>query len=412
VTGSLRADGDYLDARLVGSTVRLVVDSAPTINFPATGRQTRARSQAIVRRAPLSAWLPGYTLTTGSTSSRQQVPCDSVAHPADYTGASLITVYTLDVADPAAPPQPVSVVADGQTVYATSSSLYVASNPGWWDGTGGHPTQIHRFDITGTGKPTYLGSGTVPGRMIGQYSLDEYNGYLRLATTTDTARPDNGVYVLAADTLAEAGHVGGLGRGEQLDAVRFAGPLAYVVTFRQVDPLFVVDLSDPAHPAVAGRLTMSGYSTYLHDAGNGRVLGVGEQVGPDNEPTGLQVSLFDVADPAAPVRTGRVVVPGTPGAGQLDPHAFLYWQPTGLVVVPIQSWNQQQSGAALVLRVAGHGLSTVGTVRNPLGSAVADDGLGIQRSMLVDGNLWTLSGSGLQVVDPASLARLAWIAFS
>jgi uncharacterized secreted protein with C-terminal beta-propeller domain len=124
------------------------------------------------------------------------------------------------------------------------------------------------------------------------------------------------------------------------------------------------------------------------------------------------VSLFDVSDPTAPRRTGHVVRHGTDGAEQLDPHAFLYWQPTGLVAVPVQSWRSDESGAALVLRVTGSTLTTVGLVRNPLGTAVPDDGQGIVRSMLVDGRLWTLSGSGLQVVDPASLHRDAWIAFS
>ncbi len=414
VTGTLHVDGAYLDARLVGPTIRMVVDSAPTINFPVTGRQTKARNQSVVRRAPLAAWLPDYTVTVGSNSTRQQVPCDAISHPVHYTGTSMITVYTLDIADPGAGPQPVGVVADGQTVYATSSSLYVASNPGWWSpgGPTATPTEIHRFDITGTGKPIYLGSGSVPGRLLSQYSLDEYDGYLRVATTGVGRNESNGVYVLAADTLAVAGHVRGLGHNEQLDAVRFAGPLAYVVTYRRVDPLYIVDLSDPAKPKVAGTLTMSGYSTYLHDAGNGRVIGVGEQIGKNNEPTGLQVSVFDVSAPSAPVRTSHVVRAGSSGEGQLDPHAFLYWQPTGLVAVPIQSWNRHQSGAALVLKLHGTSLATVGTVRNPIGTAVADDGRGIQRSMLVDGKLWTLSGSGLQVVDPASLARQAWIPFS
>jgi uncharacterized secreted protein with C-terminal beta-propeller domain len=307
----------------------------------------------------------------------------------------------------------VSVAADGDTVYATADSLYVASNPDWWtSGTSTQQTEIHRFDITGTDQPTYLGSASVPGRLLSQYSLDDYAGYLRVATTTVGPHPFSGVYDLNDATLATVGHVGGLGQGEQIYAVRFAGPLAYVVTFRQTDPLYVVDLADPAHPKVAGSLELTGYSSYLHDAGDGRIIGVGEQVGANNEPDGLQVSLFDVSDPTAPHRTGHVVQAGTPGDGQLDPHAFLYWQPTGLVAVPIQSWNRHQSGAALVLRVDGSTLTRVGLVRNPLGTAVPDDGQGIVRSMLVDGRLWTLSGSGLQVVDASSLHRDAWIAFS
>jgi uncharacterized secreted protein with C-terminal beta-propeller domain len=412
VTGSLRADGGYLAARLIDGTVRLVVASAPTINFP-QNHPSKARNRAIVSSAPLSAWQPGYTLTAGGDSSRHLVPCGSISHPAQYTGTSLLTVYTLDIADPDGGAGPVSVAADGDTVYATATSLYVASNPDWWtSGKKAQHTQLHRFDITGTGEPTYLGSASVPGRLLSQYSLDDYDGYLRVATTTAGRHSSSGVYDLDDATLTRVGHVGGLGKGEQIYAVRFAGPLAYVVTFRQTDPLYVVDLSDPAHPAVTGSLRLTGYSSYLHDAGDGRLIGVGEQIGGDNEPNGVQVSLFDVSDPSAPQRTGHVVRKGTDGAEQLDPHAFLYWQPTGLVVVPVESWSSDESGAALVLRVDGTTLSTVGLVHNPLGTSAPDDGAGITRSMLVDGRLWTLSSSGLQVLDPASLQRDAWIAFS
>jgi uncharacterized secreted protein with C-terminal beta-propeller domain len=413
ITGSLRVDGGYLAARLVDGTVRMVVASAPTINFPQRNRPSKVRNEAVVRAAPLSAWQPGYTVTAGGASSRHQVPCSSISHPARYTGASLVTVYTLDIADPNGGAGPISVAADGDTVYATADSLYVASNPDWWtSGKSAQQTQLHRFDITGSNQPTYLGSAAVPGRLLSQYSLDDYDGYLRVATTTVGPHPFSGVYDLNAQTLATVGHVDGLGKGEQIYAVRFAGPLAYVVTFRQTDPLYVVDLTDPARPKVAGSLELTGYSSYLHDAGDGRIIGVGEQVGADNEPDGLQVSLFDVSDPTAPRRTGHVVRQGTGGGEQFDPHAFLYWQPTGLVTVPIQSWNRHQSGAALVLRVNGSKLATVGLVRNPLGTALPDDGQGIVRSMLVDGRLWTLSGSGLQVIDPAGLHRDAWIAFS
>ena len=416
VTGTLRATGGYLAARLVGDTARLVVASSPTINFPDTDHPSKARNQTVVRQAPLSAWQPSYTISDGSASTQYRVPCEAISHPADYTGTSLVTVYSLDVANPATDAEPVSVVADGDTVYATADSLYVASNPDWWaSASKPQQTEIHRFDITGTARPTYLGSGAVPGRLLSQYSLSDYNGILRVATTSGSPgskRASSGIYDLNLDTLAAVGHVGGLGKGEQIYAVRFAGPLAYVVTFRQTDPLYVVDLADPAHPAVTGSLDLTGYSSYLHDAGDGRLIGVGEQVAADNEPDGLQVSLFDVSDPSAPRRTGHVVRSGAPGEGQLDPHAFLYWQPTGLVVVPVQAWSGNESGAALVLRVDGQRLTTVGLVRNPAGTAVPDDGLGIQRSMLVDGQLWTLSGGGLQVLDPATLHRETWIAFS
>jgi uncharacterized secreted protein with C-terminal beta-propeller domain len=418
VTGSLRASGSYLDARLVGSTVRLVVRSGPVISFPNSNGsvQSTAANQRIVRGAPLSAWLPSYSITTGTASTEHTVPCEQVSHPAEFSGASMLTVYTLDLGQLGAGPQPVSVAADGDTVYASASSLYIASNPGWFcclAAVSAQRTEIHRFDISGTAQPVYLGSGSVPGRLLSQYSLSEYAGSLRIATTggQGSAAESSGVYVLNSNTLKTTGQVVGLGRTEQIYAVRFVGPVAYLVTFRQTDPLYVIDLHNPAAPKLAGALQLTGYSNYLHDAGDSRLIGVGQEASSEGLVAGLQVSLFDVSKPAQPTRIGHVVRSDAPGEQALDPHAFLYWQPTGLVVVPVQSWASAQSGKVLVLRVSGSRLNALGLLANPLTPGTADDGLGIQRSLVVNGVLWTVSGSGVQLSNPSTLARQAWIPF-
>jgi uncharacterized secreted protein with C-terminal beta-propeller domain len=420
VTGSMRAAGAYLGARMVGSTIRLVVGSAPTINLPAysgTSKAKKANQQAI-GKAPIAAWLPKYTVTTSAGTVSRTVGCDRISHPADYTGTSMLTIYTLDATNPGLDPNPVSVAADGDTVYATSSSLYIASNPDWYccsSAATKQNTEIHRFDISGSSAPTYLGSGTVSGRLLSQYSLSEEAGYLRIATTSGeadgSAGASNSVVVLAADTLKITGRVDGLGKGERIYAVRFLGPTAYVVTFKQTDPLYVIDLRDPDAPKLAGTLALSGFSDYLHDAGSGRLLGVGQEASASGRVAGLQVSLFDVTNPASPRRTGHVVLSKSPGEANLDPHAFLYWQPTGLVVTPIQSWDSTQSGKVLVLKLSGDTLSKVGVLANPRATATLDDQQGIQRSFIVNGDLWTISGSGVQVSAQSTLTRLAWIPY-
>ena len=277
-----RASGSYLDARMIGSTVRLVVQSAPVFNFPPAGGASapnKAANQKVINAASLSAWLPEYSVTVGSTTTKHAVPCGQVSHPADYTGASMMSIYTLDMDHLADPPAPVSIAADGDTVYASKNSLYITSNPNWYGVAAPvDQTLIHRLDIGGTAEPTYLGSGRIPGRLLSQYSLSEYNGSLRIATTTGEfgAASQSSVYVLTPTRAALAGHIGGLGKGEQLYAVRFLGPLAYVVTFRQTDPLYTLDLSDPKAPKTVGTLKIQGYSDYLHDAGGGRLIGVGQ----------------------------------------------------------------------------------------------------------------------------------------
>lgn len=417
VFGSLRASGSYLAARLIGSTVRLVAASRPDLVLPSSGTtdaERLASNRAAVQRASLDAWLPTYTLTSGGITARHQVPCQQISHPAGYTGASMITVYTIDISHSRPAADPVTVVGDGDTVYATDSSLYVASNPVGaccLAPPSAELTQLHRFDLTRSGAPTYLGSGQVPGQLIDQYALSDYAGHLRVATTTGMG-PDesNGVYVLDAATLRITGRVDGLDRGESIFAVRYLGPMAYVVTFRQVDPLVVLDLHDPTAPRRTGELVMSGYSDYLHDAGQGRLIGVGQQTNAAGIVGGTLVSLFDVGDPAAPRRVAQVARSDAGSEMRLDPHAFLYWPPTGLIVVPMTTW-QQTATRALVVRLQGTSLSTIGVISNPAGASAQTTDGGIQRALITDGSLWTLSDSGLQYRNPTTLTVQGWVAF-
>lgn len=424
VTGSLEVTGRILDARMVGSTVRVVASNAPAIMRPQTYRgdsQYESDLRADIHKTPLTSWLPSYTITRPSGSVTATVPCGAVEHPADYTAASMLTIYTVDAGKPNADPQPVSVSADGNTVYATTSSLYVASSPNcvWCFGTNGTTTtDIHRFDITGTAKPAYLGSGSVRGSLLSQYSLSEYGGSLRVATTVGDSRGTavSGVDVLDAKTLKQTGSVSGLGKGERVYAVRFLGKLGYVVTYNQQDPLYVLDLSEPTMPRLVGSLEIPGFSSYLQDAGDGRLIGVGQDTRLVNEGygqyahnEGRMVQLFDVSNPGKPTRTAKVVLPGTgtPGDPSFDPHAFLYWPGTGLVVVPIANYGHD---GALAVRLENKRLVELGTVSNPDGSA-SPWAPPIERSMIVAGNLWTFSQGGIRVSSQANLAELAWIPF-
>lgn len=410
VLGTFHTDGGYVDARLIDGVVRVVVDNTPRIPFPmprednATDKQRIAANRKVVERAPLSAWLPTYQVSDGRTTTTHSVPCDRVSHPVRYSGQSMVTVYSFDPSTTLDDPHPVTVAADGATVYASASNLYVASS----DGT---RTQLHRFYVGGSGAPRYLGSGSVPGWLLNSYSLSEYDGALRVVTTAAN-RQATSLYVLDADTLRREGSVGGLGVGENLHAVRFLGPLAYVVTFESVDPLYVLDLHDPAHPRRAGELKVTGYSDYLHPTSTGRLLGVGQDVDEQERVTGLQVSLFDVSNDDRPTRLDVVVRKHTPSETPLDPHAFLYWPATRTAVIPIDSWEPTQSGAALVVRVNGDNLVVAGTIRNPAVATTDSYDTGIERTLVIGGDVWTMSSSGMLVSDLDSLDRRGWVPFS
>src|SRR5262249_36601897 len=142
-----------------------------------------------------------------------------------------------------------------------------------------------------------------------------------------TGTAQSSVYVLhqQGGTLGQMGHVDGLGTGERIYAVRFVGPVGYVVTFRQTDPLYTVDLRDPAHPKVIGELKINGYSAYLHPVGDNRLIGIGQEADANGRVQGTQLSLFDVSDPAQPKRLAQYHVQFGHSEAEFDPHAFLYW---------------------------------------------------------------------------------------
>jgi uncharacterized secreted protein with C-terminal beta-propeller domain len=417
VVSSLQADGAYVDARLTGSVARLVIRSAPSITFPpprgGADADATATNRRVVQHAPLDAWLPHYKVTRGGRTASRTVPCDQVSHPASYTGASLVSVLSVDLAGDMADVSPVSVVAGGQTVYGSGTGLYVTDRPA--TGTPDR-TDIYRFDLNGSGPPRFAASGSVPGALLNQYSLSEYAGNLRVATTTGqaprswsspsaTPPTESAVYVLArhGGRLEQVGRLGGLGRGERIYAVRFAGPAGYVVTFRQTDPLYALDLRDPARPRATGELKISGYSAYLHPVGDGRLIGVGQQTDAKGRPLGTQVSLFDVSDPAAPRKLSGYTVPSTWSMAEFDPHAFLYWPQSGLVVVPMAGPGKD---GALALTSSATAVRRLGEVDPPKSAGA------IQRALVVGGTLWTLTPTGLQANDMTTLAKTAWLPFS
>jgi uncharacterized secreted protein with C-terminal beta-propeller domain len=259
----------------------------------------------------------------------------------------------------------------------------------------------------------FLAGGSVPGHLINQYAMSEWDGKLRVASTTDNgtgAPSQSGVYVLAESggVLKNIGAVDGLGKGERIYSVRFLGTIGYVVTFRQTDPLYTVDLGDPTRPTVKGELKIPGYSAYLHPAGDGRLIGVGQDATDAGRVTGTQVSLFDVGDLANPARLAQFKLSGAYSEAEFDPHAFLYWPADGLLVVPLQARYATTRGTAnqgaLVLRVTANGISEVGFVSHSNGM--------IRRSLVIDSTLWTVSDAGLLASDRNSLARLAWIPFA
>jgi uncharacterized secreted protein with C-terminal beta-propeller domain len=396
IVETLRIDGRFLSARAVGDTVRVVVSSYPgELPFvypsgPSAEEFAEEANRTVIERSTLDDWLPGFTLFAGDQIAADGllVDCARVHRPAEFAGFDTLSVLTLDIAAGLDGGDGTAVVAPGETVYASPESLYVATNV--WVPTDvvgredmeefeeSYSTAIHQFDISGDGPATYLASGSVDGHLLNQFSMDEYDGVLRVAVTDgppwwSSDGSESLVVTLRrnGDRLERVGEVGGLGKGERIYSVRFMGETAYVVTFRQTDPLYVIDLRDPAAPTVSGELKIPGYSAYLHPLGEGRLLGVGRDATGDGRITGAKVSLFDVSDPADPREVDTWTLPGGSTDVEWDHLAFLAWAPLDMVVLPVQSWEEAFAGA-VVLKTDG-GLREFGRITHrPDGGTPSD----------------------------------------
>ena len=425
VLKTLTLDGSYVDARQVGTTVRIVSSQALPIETtwvtptPTLGAaQATARNKAVLASSHLKAWMPTYRL--GKQAARPLVQCRDVRRPPVFSGLGMLTVTTVDLAKGLDPVDTTGVMTDGRIVYASPTSLYVTTEPWSARPLPATPqlapqqisTEIHAFDISEPGKTTYLGSGTVPGYLLNQWSLSDFQGVLRVVSTDwpawwgdSTQQQQSQSYLTTfragGGKLSQVGQLGGLGQGERVYAVRFIGNDGYVVTFKQVDPLHTIDVSDPAHPQVLGELTIPGYSAYLHPISDNLLLGIGQDVGANNEPTGTQISLFDVSDLAHPTRIAHYSLGQGWSAAESDHHAFLYWPATGLVMVP---FGQQAVG----MHVTKSGIDEIGRVVQT--QANASSLPEILRSLVVRGSVLTVSNMGVKASDLKTLADVGWAA--
>jgi uncharacterized secreted protein with C-terminal beta-propeller domain len=210
-------------------------------------------------------------------------------------------------------------------------------------------TIIHKISVD-NGKIEYKTNGEVPGYVLNQFSMDEYNGNFRIATTTGNWRSEslNHVYILDND-LKTVGKLEDLAHGERIYSVRFIGEKGYMVTFRQIDPLFVIDLSDSTNPKVLGFLKISGVSDYLHPYDETHVIGIGRDATEQGRIQGMKLSLFDVSDVSNPKEISKYMIGerGTDSEALRDHKAFLFSKSKNLLVIPIRvsengTWNAFQ----------------------------------------------------------------------
>ncbi|MHB8895186.1 MAG: beta-propeller domain-containing protein [Candidatus Geothermincolia bacterium] len=342
-------------------------------------------------------------------------------------------------------------------VYASLSNLYLASSqyqyywnmdPNYTGDT--EKTTVYKFKFDGP-KTTFLTSAEVPGTVLNQFSMDESGGNFRIATTVgqvsrEGASSTNNVYILD-DSMNPAGKLEGLAPGEKIYSARFMGNRAYMVTFKKVDPFFVLDLSDPANPRVLGELKIPGYSDYLHPYDENHVIGIGkdtEEAGPEEGGNfawyqGMKVAIFDVTDLAHPREMHKVVIGdrGTDSYALSDHKAFLFDRTKNLLVLPVRlaeltpeqkaSPNHQSNdygqvtfqGAYVYNITLDGGIQLRGRITHADNSAEINKNSyyyggssDITRSLWIGDSLYTVSPSKIKANSLADLAEQASITLS
>jgi hypothetical protein len=422
----------------------------------------RAENHRAIDASTAETWLPYDSERRGSGVAAALKNCaDLWVPPAGSTEHGLTQVTAIDLDAPDQPPAGQAILGAVDTVYSSTKGMYLASR-GWfsprlwdlmqvyWDDialpaelrripkdtlvTINH-THLHKFDLaTDPTTPLYSGSGTIPGTIEDQFSMDETaDGVFRVSATeqrmllnpsTKAASREefqptaNHLFVMreTAEGLKTVGSVRGLAPGERIFSTRFVGKRGYVVTFRQVDPLFVFDLSVPELPRLLGELKIPGFSDYMHPLDDNHLLTIGreadETTGRDQ---GLSLQIFDVTDPTKPRQAHKHVYTGDGydySEANWNHKAFTFFAQRGLLAFPYHAWGHT-SGATSSLEVfrvdAKEGFSKLGSANHSPFFTNYSRGCyfspAVRRGVFLKDIVYSISYGGIVAADTRDMAK-------
>jgi uncharacterized secreted protein with C-terminal beta-propeller domain len=367
---------------------------------------------------------------------------------------SFNTVFALNVLDENAEPSyKTFLMASSDVLFMSQDNLYIAQT--FWSkamesnwgalvmSEGEEVTAIHKMHLDGL-DIEYVARGEVPGHVLNQFSMDEFNGFFRIATTSISELSDgsgrfiesNNIYVLDTE-MNTVGALEDIAPGERIHSARFLGEKCYVVTFKKVDPLFIVDLSSPSDPKILGRLKIPGYSDYLHPFGEDLLIGIGKETIEAEEGDfawyqGLKISLFDVEELDDPKEISKLVIGdrGTDSPVLRDHKAFLLDVERGILVMPVlvaeidssdypngvpaNAYGEYVWQGAYILKVsAEEGIRVLGRITHLKDEGEIlkagyyfDSRNSIKRAIYIDNVLYTISDGCIKANDILTLQEL------
>jgi uncharacterized secreted protein with C-terminal beta-propeller domain len=471
-------EGGYVSSRRVDAMVRLILKGGaygPSIQtYPTFGPRPagsapltkedhiaawealRSKNAQMINATQLSDWLP-YTFTKNGSGgyTAETVACDRFYVPTQSTTEHGVThIASFDLGK-AAPSNSVAILGNVDTVYSNADTMVLAAkawiNPKtmvtrpenkkapFVDFLPSTATHLHKFDLKADPtSPTYTGSGVVPGHVLNQFSIDEREGIVRVATTEQRSvrtwisddpkvRPFINQFtvnrVLATKSDGEkikiVGNAGDLAPGERIFSARFVNTRGYIVTFRQIDPLFVIDMATPEKLSILGELKIPGFSEYMHPLDDGHLLTIGRDT-ENGARRGIAIQIFDVTNAKEPKQMHKYVFESsTYGYSEAEQNhkAFTYFESKKLLSFPFYGWSQTtgsssfRTSAELFSIDLASGITKLGSVdhsqlfgTNYRGYCNGYYSPHVRRSVFMDDVLYSVSYAGVIASDTKNLA--------
>lgn len=404
---TVEVEGDYLTARMIGSNVYIASNKYMYYAYICNTYKSTELNE--------DDFKPHY-LDTATSNETKSINFDCIYYIPEFEDTNYLNIVAFNITNNQEA-NVESYLGAGEEIYASKENLYVTKTKYDYERKNktSITTEIYKFNLNNA-NCTFAKAGDVPGSVLNQFSMDECNGYFRIATTDSTSwnseSNTNNLYVLN-ENLETIGKIEGLAKGERIYSVRFMGNRAYMVTFVETDPLFVIDLSNPTTPTVLGELKIPGYSKYLHPYDETHLIGIGEDTevvnygyGDRVVTNGMKMAMFDVTDPNNPQELYNVKIgeKGTYSELLYNHKALLFSKEKNTIAFPISITDNDYKVTFQGAIVYGVSLEKGFELKTKISNSATDydryySRNRVERIIYIKDTLFTLSNGLIKAVD-------------
>ena len=404
---TVEVEGDYLTARMIGSNVYIASNKYMYYAYICNTYKSTELNE--------DDFKPHY-LDTATSNETKSINFDCIYYIPEFEDTNYLNIVAFNITNNQEA-NVESYLGAGEEIYASKENLYVTKTKYDYERKNktSITTEIYKFNLNNA-NCTFAKAGDVPGSVLNQFSMDECNGYFRIATTDSTSwnseSNTNNLYVLNVN-LESIGKIEGLAKGERIYSVRFMGNRAYMVTFVETDPLFVIDLSNPTTPTVLGELKIPGYSKYLHPYDETHLIGIGEDTevvnygyGDRVVTNGMKMAMFDVTDPNNPQELYNVKIgeKGTYSELLYNHKALLFSKEKNIIAFPISITENDYKVTFQGAIVYGVSLEKGFELKTKISNSATDydryySRNRVERIIYIKDTLFTLSNGLIKAVD-------------